>query len=271
MDVNAYLRRVGYVGGLEPSLATLRGLHRAHLLAIPYENLDIHLGRELSLDLSKIYQKLVIERRGGWCFEMNGLFAWILGELGFEVTMLSAAVNRHRAGDRAEGNHLTLLVMLDKPYLADVGFGDGMLEPLILEEGKHLQGFLRYGLESRADRWIFHNHQHGSAERFDFTLKPAKLSDFADACQHLQTSPDSGFVKVTVCQRFTPQGITSLRGAVLTRITAAGISEQTIRSADEYAHVLRRQFGLQIDAYELWSEVWRSHVAWVKSVEGQKS
>ena len=133
MKVNAYLQRIGYKGDLEPSPSTLRQLHRAHLLSIPYENLDIHLGRELSLDLNTIYQKIVLGRRGGWCFEMNALFAWALYELGFEVHLLSAAVNRHRAGDKAEGNHLTLIVLSDEPYLADVGFGDGPLEPLPLK------------------------------------------------------------------------------------------------------------------------------------------
>lgn len=253
------------MGELDPTPTTLRQLHRAHLLNIPYENLDIHLGYELSLDLNTIFQKIVLERRGGWCFEMNSLFAWALRELGFEVTLLSAAVNRHRAGDKAEGNHLTLLVSLDESYLADVGFGDGPLEPLPLKQGEYVQDFLSYTLESRADRWTFYNHLHGSAEQFDFTLEPVQLTDFADCCHQLQTSPDSGFVKVTVCQRFTATGILSLRGAVLSRITSAGRSEQVIRSADEYAYLLQRDFGLNVDAYKLWPEVWRSHRAWQKA------
>src|SRR4051812_15166720 len=92
MDVNAYLERIGYHGSHEPTLATLTAIHRAHLLTIPYENFDIHLGRTLSLDLEKTFDKIVRQHRGGWCYEMNGLLAGALHELGFDVTLLASGV-----------------------------------------------------------------------------------------------------------------------------------------------------------------------------------
>ncbi len=124
-----YLRRIGYGGPLSVSSQTLHDLHRAHLLAIPFENIDVQRGRTPSLALDDIFEKLVVNRRGGWCFEMNGLFAWALRELGFRVDLLGAAVGRDKRGDAKLMNHLTLLVHLDEPYLADVGFGNGTLTP----------------------------------------------------------------------------------------------------------------------------------------------
>lgn len=201
MDVQSYLERIGYSSSLEPSLSTLQNLHRQHILTIPYENLDIHLGRTLELDLEPIFNKIVLKKRGGWCYEMNGLFAWILGELGFEVQLHSGAVSRETLGAESEGNHLVLLVKLDQNYIADVGFGD-LPMVLPLQEGLYQHDFLTMYLSKDSERWVFHNHQYGGAKRFDFTLQPYQLSDFARQCNALQTSPDSGFVRTTVCQHF---------------------------------------------------------------------
>src|SRR5712691_10879700 len=129
MQLDAYLNRIGHHGARKVDLETLIALHRAHLRTIPYENLDIPLGRTLSLDEATIYAKLVTARRGGWCYEMNGLFAWALQELGFSVMRLASTVGR-QSPDMEDGSHLILLVKLDRPYLADVGFGNGLLEPI---------------------------------------------------------------------------------------------------------------------------------------------
>ncbi len=143
-QLDRYCARIGYAGPRDATLTTLRALHRAHLLAIPYENLDIHLGLPLTLDREAMFTKLVDERRGGWCYEMNGVFGRVLETLGFSVRYLSGAVGRAERGWRAQGNHLVLLVTLDRPWIADVGFGDGFLTPLPLEVGHFRQDFLQY-------------------------------------------------------------------------------------------------------------------------------
>ena len=141
-QLERYFARVGYDGAREPTLATLTALHRAHLLAIPYENLDIHLGRPLTLDRGAMFRKLVDERRGGWCYEMNGTLGQVLAAMGFDVRYVSGAVHRATRGDAALGNHLVLIVTLNRPWIVDVGFGDGFIEPLPLEPGTYRQGFL---------------------------------------------------------------------------------------------------------------------------------
>lgn len=256
MYISHYLDRIGYTGDLQPSAATLKALQQAHLLAIPYENLDIHLGRRLTLDTQAIYQKIVIEGRGGWCYEMNGLFAWALRELGFQVTLLASAVNRAAHGDRAERNHLILRVDLERPYLADVGFGNGFRFPLPLAAGRYPHDFQEFELVADDNHWRLLDLGTGGPG-YDFTLEPRQMSDFAAQCQTLQTSPESGFVKNTVCYRFKPEGFINLRGAVLRRFRSTGMVEQTIADAGLYRTVLHDQFGLRLSVVEI-SQLWEA-------------
>jgi N-hydroxyarylamine O-acetyltransferase len=265
VQISRYLARVGYTGDPAPSLTSLRGLHRAHLLAIPYENLDIHFGVPMTLDPERIFAKLVDERRGGWCYEMNGLFGLVLETLGFDVRRVSGTVGRAERGWRAQGNHLVLIVTLERRWIADVGFGDGFLAPLPLEPGTYTQSFLRYRVSRDGPRWRVDNHAHGGADGFDFTLTARTLSDFGTQCRELQTSPDSPFVRTTVCERFTRHGLVMLRGATLREVTAAGVTTRLLQDGDEFASTLRERFGLDLPgaATELWPRVWSRHVAWL--------
>ena len=132
MEINTYLERIGYSGSREPTVETLRQLHRVHMLSVPFENLDIHLGYPIGLSLPSFFDKIVRRRRGGFCYELNGLFGWLLEQLGFKVVMLSVRVfNGTQPGP--EFDHLILLIKLEENLIADVGFGDSFLEPLLLD------------------------------------------------------------------------------------------------------------------------------------------
>ena len=133
LDVPAYLARIRYTGPTTPTYETLRALHYAHLLAVPFENLDIALGRKIVLDEDAILRKIIHQRRGGFCYELNGAFAALLKALGFQTTLLSARVARDTGGESPEFDHLALRVDLEQPWLVDVGFGESFLEPLRLE------------------------------------------------------------------------------------------------------------------------------------------
>jgi N-hydroxyarylamine O-acetyltransferase len=262
-QLDRYCARIGYTGPREPTLSTLRALHRAHLLAIPYENLDIHLGLPITLEREATFTKLVDERRGGWCYEMNGLFGHVLETLGFTVRYLSGAVGRAEHGWRAQGNHLVLLVTLDRPWIADVGFGDGFLTPLPLEVGHYRQDFLQYQITRDGPRWRVHNHQFGGADGFDFTLTARRIDDFANQCLELQTSPASSFVKSTVCERMLPTGIVMLRGATLREVRAEGVTTAVVENAAAFDRILRERFDLAIPGVEtLWPRVWERHLQW---------
>src|SRR6266550_6884083 len=134
MDIQAYLQRISYTGPLVPIAETLRLLQVAHLQTVPFENLSIHSGEPIVLDDDALFEKIVRRRRGGFCYELNGLFAALLRALGFDVKMLSARVANAEGIFGPDFDHMTLLVTLAEPWLVDVGFGDSFLEPLKLDE-----------------------------------------------------------------------------------------------------------------------------------------
>src|SRR5215204_5389972 len=134
LDTKAYLERINYSGPLEPTAETLRRLQLAHLLAVPFENLSIRAGEPIVLDDEALFEKVVGRRRGGFCYELNGLFAALLRALGFQVTLLSAGVARADGTFGPDFDHMALLVTLEDRWLADVGFGDSFRDPLRLDE-----------------------------------------------------------------------------------------------------------------------------------------
>jgi N-hydroxyarylamine O-acetyltransferase len=254
MRLQTYLDRIGFAGAPRPDLDTLTRLHRGHLQHIPYENLDVVLGRPLDFDEARIFDKLVTRRRGGWCYEMNGLLAWALEQIGFDVTRLAGAVHRASLGDAIVGNHLVLLVRLERPYLADVGFGDGLYEPTPLEEGEIQQ----LGFTSRLERiedgwWRYHNHQHGGAPSFDFQTAAADPALLAKLCAFLQTSPDSPFTQNVVLQRRHPGRVEILRNAVRITVHPDRVERRLIAGAKEFMVETRSAFGVdEPEARALW-------------------
>ena len=233
-----------------------------HLQNIPFENLDIHLGRTMGLAPDAAFEKLVARRRGGWCYEMNGLHGWALEAIGFRVIRMAGAVLRPQRGESSLGRHLMLRVELDKAYLVDVGLGDGLIEPIPIAEGEHIQGACRFRLERLEDGWWrFHNHGTAFPQNVDFRLEPANEQLLKEQCVALQTVPSSPFVRNVVCQRHLPGKFMFLVGRVLKTFTDADATEQTIASAEEYVDTLADSFGLRVpEATELWSKIERHDV-----------
>lgn len=264
-DLQAYLSRIGFPGMPRPDLGTLVELHRRHLLAIAYENLDVQLGRPVGLDIGPIYEKLVLARRGGWCYEMNGLFGWALEEIGFRVVRMAAGVGRAEIGEAAMGNHLALRVDLEEAYLADVGFGDGLFEPVPIRAGPFTQRGLTFRLEELTGGWWrMHNHPRSGAPSFDFRPEPCERSVLERQCTRLQTSPESSFRKVAVVQRHTDRGLAILRGRVLRRLEGRRVDERVIENRGDYERVLRGVFALEPPDVEiLWERVVEQHRAFV--------
>jgi N-hydroxyarylamine O-acetyltransferase len=262
LSVDKYLDRIGLERVPRADLETLTAIHRAHLLAIPYENLDVQLGRPVGLDHAQIFGKIVNGGRGGWCYEMNGLFGWALDQLGFRVTRCAGAVMRERSGEASIGNHLVLKVELDEGvYLADVGFGDGPIDPVRITPGEfHSHGFAYMLAQADTDWWRLHNHPFGGAASFDFRLHAADESVLAERCRYLQTAPTSSFVQTLVVQRYTSAGLTTLRGRVLRRTTPTGHTERLLQNAGEFDRALQSEFGLEIpEAAQLWARVATRH------------
>jgi len=247
MDVAAYLKRIGYSGPTEPSAKTLRELHRAHLLTVPFENLDIGLKREIVCDEERFVKKIVEGHRGGFCYEANGAFAALLRAVGFDVTLLSARVPHADGSPGPEFDHLTLRVDLDQPWLADVGFGDGFIDPLRLVPGEEQPQYgSSYRIQEHNGSLVLERSQgdYGWNLQYAFSLTPRKLQEFAPMCHYHQTSPDSPFTRKRVCSRASEDGrITVTADRVI--ITRNGDREERpLGSEEEWKAALQQHFGI---------------------------
>jgi N-hydroxyarylamine O-acetyltransferase len=249
VDIPAYLARIDYSGPTEAKADTLRALHRAHLLAVPFENLDIHLGRKITVDEAAILNKVVVLRRGGFCYELNGAFAALLRALGFQVTLLSARVARADGGEGPEFDHLTLRVDLEDPWLADVGFGESFLEPLRLEAGRdQLDPTGTYRLLAQGERLRMEKSLPDGnwKPQYSFSLQPRRIEEFAGMCRYHQTSPDSSFTQKRVCTRATPDGRITLSETKLITTRKGEREERNLSSEEEWSLTLSEQFGIRI-------------------------
>jgi N-hydroxyarylamine O-acetyltransferase len=249
MDVAAYLKRINYDGPLAPSAETLRELHRAHMLSVPFENLDIHLGRPIILDESRILSKIVDRRRGGFCYELNGAFAALLRALGFDVSMLSAGVARAEGGFSPPFDHMTLLVRLDERWLADVGFGDSFREPLLLDyRQEQVQEDGAYQISSDDQHLILMQRDNAGAwkPQYRFNLQPYQYEDYKEMCHFHQTSPDSHFTQRRTCSLATQGGRITLTGMRLITTARGERQERELASEEEYATALREHFGVEL-------------------------
>jgi N-hydroxyarylamine O-acetyltransferase len=250
MNVEKYLDRIGYAGRRDVSAETLRALHQAHMLAVPFENLDNHLGRKIVLEEEKVVHKIVDRRRGGICYELNGAFCGLLRAMGFEVSMLSAGVARDEGGFDPPYDHMALLVRLEERWLADVGFGDSFREPLLLDDrNEQLQRAEAYRLVD-ADGYVIVERRKLDEWKpeYRFTLEPHEYSDFADMCHYHQTSPESIFTRRRACTRATEDGrITVSEMRVI--ITAHGErQERELANHAEWQSALREYFGVELES-----------------------
>src|SRR5215203_4617911 len=244
MDVDAYLKRIDYRGWLEPTAETLRALQLAHLFAVPFENLSIHAGEPIVLEDAALFRKIVAERRGGFCYEVNGLFAGLLGTLGFDVKMLAAGVANAQGGFGPVFDHMTLMVTLEQRWLADVGFGDSFLEPLLLDSRvEQVQGTRAFRIVEDGTYLILERRNQGGdwQAQYRFTLQPYEFSDYEEMCRFHQTSPESHFTKAPLCSLPSENGRITLTGLRL--ITTSDPQqlrdERTLGGVEEYNQLLR--------------------------------
>ncbi|HIG43614.1 MAG: arylamine N-acetyltransferase [bacterium] len=262
MQLQAYLDRIGYAGPVRADFETLARIHKHHLLNIPYENIDVQFGRTVSLDIEPVFDKIVNRCRGGWCYEMNGLLAWALEEIGFSVQKLSGGVMRETRGDAALGNHLVLLVNISgTQYLTDVGYGDGLFEPVPLTPGLIVQRGLQMELQQIDDGyWRFRNHMFGAAPSFDFNLLPAQTRLLQRQCDRLQTDADSPFKLALVCQTFTADGIEVQLGRLSKSINRNGVVTVLLDSPEQLITRLEQVFGIdEPEIRNLWPAIVARH------------
>lgn len=251
MDINRYLERIHISHAEDPSASFLARLQWHHLCFVPFENLDVLRGQPIILDQSRLYDKIVRHHRGGFCYELNGLFAWLLRQLGFSVSMLSARVYRSNLDQFSpEFDHMVLLVHLDRLLLVDVGFGDSARKPIVLPDGlvEDLSG--AYRIQQTAVDAEWHLLERNREDRWQplhtFTTQPRALSDYQSRCDFHQTAPESRFKHGTICTLATETGRVSLTDDALI-ITEDDSKERIpISSSAVYDRLLREYFGIRL-------------------------
>ena len=252
MDIASYLDRINYHGPLAPTAETLRELQVAHLLTVPFENLSIHTKEPIVLDDNALFEKIVRRRRGGFCYEANGLFAALLRALGFDVKMLSAGAADAEGGYGPDFDHMALMVTLNDRWLVDVGFGDSFREPLLIDKrGAQRQGERAYRIDSDGKHLILMQRDDRAdgewRAQYRFTLRPYEYSDYEEMCRYHQTSPQSHFTRGRICSRATPDGRVTLSEMRLIITRNGKRQERALTDEEEYAATLRVRFGITLN------------------------
>ena len=252
VEARDYLARIAARSPKTPAPEGLRELHLAHLRAVPFENLDIYRGVPIVLERDRILKKVVADRRGGFCYELNTAFHWLLTELGYRVTLLSAEVARPEGGFGIPFDHMTLLVEIDgDAWLADVGFGESFLHPLRFVEGEaHDEPEYRYRLTRHEPYWHLERaprDQDDYAVQYRFTTAPRRLADYRGGCEYHQTSPESTFSQKVVATRALEDGrVTVTRDRVILRQGTNRI-ETPLADDEAFRSALARHFGIHLE------------------------
>lgn len=255
MDIAKYLQRINYSGSVKTNLKSLTELQQQHLLNVPFEDADIFYGRPIAFDIASFYEKVVNHKRGGYCYELNGLFYQLLLSYGFDVSMVSARVANGRSYG-PEYDHMALLVKLsDKEWLVDVGFGDFSMMPLMIEPGMiQNDGRAYYRIQ---DKVIVDGHTYLSVEKWNsatktfkpeyiFTTRPRALSAFAKMHEYHQSSPNSHFVRNFICSMPTANGRLSIVNNKLIK-TENGTKQLTLISSElQRFPLLKDYFDIEI-------------------------
>jgi len=228
----------------------LRKLHKKHLLNIPFENLDIHYGKKIILNKNLLFEKIIISGRGGYCYELNGLFYFLLKAIGFKVKMLSARVSNAKENWGKEYDHLVLLVDLGDLWLADVGFGECFLLPLKISKRtvqKDVNGFY---LISNYGKDILKLSRSGNninfSDEYIFSLKKRRWNEFENMNVYHQTSPESNFTRKKLCTIAVKNGRITLTDKNLIITTNGKRKIKAVKNEIDFKSKLSEYFSINI-------------------------
>lgn len=261
--IDEYLALLG-VPRRAPSLDYLFELHRAHVSRVPYTNVQIMRGTPASTDPSDAVRQ-ILDGNGGYCFQLNGAFSWLLRELGFAITLHRGFAYRHGATS-TELNHLALLAHdLDgKVWFVDAGLGDGIYEPLPLAVGHYRQGPFVYALEFTGGHWRFIHDESGSFAYLDVEPEAAVIGDFAEAHKRLSESPDSPFLRFLTSQVRFADRVCVMRGCTLTVLDAAGKHESVAESVSDFRAAYAAVCLSNVD--DQWESAQMAHEQWLATL-----
>lgn len=248
-EIYEYLLRINFKGIPAVDLKTLTRLHKLHLLNIPFENMDIHSGKKITLSIRNFYEKIVIRKRGGFCYELNGLFNELLSALGFNTYLVSARVFESADKFGEEFDHMAIIAAIDGiNWLVDVGFGEFTFAPLkisIGQEQKDERGIFRISRFDNYHLLVQKKAGEGWNNEYLFSLNVRNLIEFADRCRHHQTSPESHFTQRKFCSIPTETGRVTLTDRILKVTENDMVQEIKIRSHKQFGMLLKKYFQIE--------------------------
>jgi N-hydroxyarylamine O-acetyltransferase len=246
VDVDKYLARIKLRGPVQVSRESLFQLQKSHLLTVPFENLDIHLGKKIFPENN--FEKIVERNRGGFCYELNGLFFDLLKILGYHVTLASARVYSAEKGYGPEFDHMVILATVDhQKFLVDVGFGEFAFSPLpiILDEvWKDQRGNFIIGINEDRNYVVNKISEGNIIPQYVFRETERMPGEFAGMCLYHQTSPDSHFTQKRLCSLPTEEGRITLSGNTLRITNTSGVTEYDVASEKEISEALQKYFSI---------------------------
>ncbi len=251
-QIDQYLQRIKYGDSPMIDEQSLAKLQKQHLLSIPFENLDIHFHKPITIDLNIFFKKIVTAKRGGFCYELNGLFNDLLNSLGFNTKLISARPYNSAAGNyNEEFDHLAIIVSItSKQWLVDVGFGEFSLIPLKMESGLEQSDgrniFKIIKLEKNQFLVQKKINEKDWENEYLFSETPRKLEEFAGKCIYHQTSPQSHFTKNIVCSMLSENGRITMTNTSLKITTGDTVVETKIHDPDEVKQNLKKYFCIEI-------------------------
>jgi N-hydroxyarylamine O-acetyltransferase len=250
MDTEKYLRRIGIENfDISVNAESLNHLQKQHLLTVPFENLDIHLKRLIILDTERFYEKIVEEKRGGFCYELNGLFCELLNQIGFSSRLISARVATDNGDFSAEYDHMTILTKVGgEEFLVDAGFGDFTAEPLKfaldVEQQDKSGAFL---IRKHTDEYFEVAKKDGGEWKGEYIFKDLArdLAEFTEMCNFHQTSSESHFTRGKVCSLMLENGRKTLTDKTFIETKYGEKNETEINSEEEFNKILAQEFGIE--------------------------
>ena len=256
MEVGKYLERINYQGGAEATIEVLNALQKKHLLSVPFENLDIYYKIPIGLNPGNIFEKVVIKRRGGFCYELNSLFYELLRAIGFDVKMISARVfNQQQKVFSPEFDHLAIIANLDSvDHLVDVGFGEFTFLPLKIELNttqNDERGKFRIDKYNEVYYQVSKQADENWTPEYMFTLKERDLNEFSEMCHYNQSSPQSHFTQNTFCSLPTENGRITVSTNKIKITEATSITESPITGEQEFLLALEKYFHIRPDSIKL--------------------
>lgn len=250
IELEAYLDRINYSGKTDVSVDTLQGLHICHTTSVPFENLDIIQGKEILLDKNSLFKKIVWRKRGGYCFELNALFEFLLKSIGFKVCHLMGRPITDKELVNARIHQLLLVEVDKRKWLADVGFGgSGLIAPLPFEDGiveKHFTESFRLISDEKRGYILQHKRLEEYHSLYSFTLEKSHPSDYLVANYFCSKSPYSIFTRKKICTKPTTNGRITLTGKELKIRQNGEITRTVIEDENEYDRVLKDYFDLTV-------------------------